>query len=147
MGRRQRLVLTAALAAFCALGAGRAVGGVLDQLERLGGNGSAREFLPPDEAFRLTDGVAANGDLVLDFDIEPGYYLYRERFAFSSDAAAAVLGEPRLPPSEAKDDPEFGRVEVYKHDMRVAVPVREAPPGGVGTASKPGVSTTPPPPW
>lgn len=129
MGRRQRLGLIAALAAGCALAAGPAVGGVLDQLERLGGASSSREFLPPDEAFRLTDGVDAAGNLVLAFDIEPGYYLYRERFAFTTSDATAVLGEPRLPPSETKDDPEFGRVEVYKHDMRVAVPVREAPPG------------------
>ncbi|MGE0485037.1 MAG: protein-disulfide reductase DsbD [Gammaproteobacteria bacterium] len=132
MGRRQRLGLTAALlAALCALGPGPAGAGVLDQLERLGGASSAREFLPPDEAFRLTDRVDADGNLVLDFAIEPGYYLYRERFAFSTADESAVLGEARLPESESKDDPEFGRVEVYKHDMRIAVPVREAPPGAV----------------
>ncbi|MEQ8663888.1 MAG: protein-disulfide reductase DsbD, partial [Gammaproteobacteria bacterium] len=33
-----------------------------------------------------------------------------------------------LPPSESKDDPEFGRVEVYKHDITVRLPLAEAPP-------------------
>lgn len=113
-------------------------GGVLDQLERLGKPvklSGQRDFLPPDEAFRLTTMTSTSGDLLLEFDIEPGYYLYRDKFGVSPVGSGLALGAMQLPESEPKDDPEFGRVEVYKHDMRIIVPVTEAPDaGGIGEA-------------
>ena len=113
-------------------------GGVLDQLERLGKPvklSGQRDFLPPDEAFRLTTLTSTSGDLLLEFEIEPGYYLYRDKFAVGPVGPDLALGSMQLPASEPKDDPEFGRVEVYKHDMRIIVPVTEAPAaGGFGEA-------------
>lgn len=127
MDRRRRLVLSSlALLVLCV--AGPAGAGVLDALERLGGADAAgqREFLPPDEAFRLTESLDADGALRLDFAIEPGYYLYRDRFRFTPRGDDVALGAAELPPSEPKDDPEFGRVEVYKHDITVRLPILEA---------------------
>ena len=104
--------------------------GLLDRLEqaarptRLEGQ---REFLPPDLAFRVTERSVADGVLEIEFDIEPGYYLYRERFAVSAITPGVALGAMVLPASEPKDDPEFGVVEVYKYDMALRVPVLERP--------------------
>ncbi|MEQ8494086.1 MAG: protein-disulfide reductase DsbD, partial [Gammaproteobacteria bacterium] len=130
MGPRRRLRLSQALAWLALTLALPAPAGVLDALGRLGaGDGAGqREFLPPDEAFRLTESVGADGALELDFDIAPGYYLYRDRFRFTPVTAGVAFGAAELPPSEPKDDPEFGRVEVYKHDMTARLPLAEAPP-------------------
>ena len=129
MAFRQRFILTVLL-----LGGvlPLAAAGLLDDLERLGRPerlSGQREFLPPDEAFRLIERSGEDGSLVLEFDIEPGYYLYRDRFGITPLTPGVALGAPRLPPSEAKDDPEFGVVEVYKEDLVVTVPLAEAPPG------------------
>jgi len=127
MDRRRRLVLSS-LALLVLAVAGPAAAGVLDALERLGTGDTAgqREFLPPDEAFRLTESLGADGALRLDFAIEPGYYLYRDRFRFTPLGDDVAFGAAELPPSESKDDPEFGRVEVYKHDITVRLPIAEA---------------------
>ncbi len=82
-----------------ALFAGAAPAGVLDQLdalakpERLAGQ---RDFLPPDQAFVLTESSAADGRLVLRWDIQPGYYLYRDKFKVTAATPGLVLGEARL---------------------------------------------------
>ncbi len=111
---------------------GGAAAGVLDQLERIGAPvklEGTRDFLPPDQAFRLRESVTADGDLEVHWDIEPGYYLYRDKLALSARTPGAELGQPQLPDGEFKEDPEFGRVEVYKHTVAMRVPLVSAPPG------------------
>ncbi|MEY2721307.1 MAG: hypothetical protein RL597_752, partial [Pseudomonadota bacterium] len=59
------------------------------------------EFLPPDQAFRV-EAVAQGADMIrVDFLVTPGYYLYRHRFTFGLDTAAATptatLGSPDIP--------------------------------------------------
>lgn len=129
MAFRQRLVLSVLLLTGSVP---LATAGLLDELERIGRPerlSGQREFLPPDEAFRLIERSGEDGSLVLEFAIEPGYYLYRDRFGVTPLTPGVALGAPRLPPSESKDDPEFGVVEVYKEDFVVTVPLAEAPPG------------------
>ena len=56
----------------------------------------AQDVLPPEEAFPYS--IEAYGEeIVLDFEIEDGYYLYRERFNFASRTDAVSLGEAILP--------------------------------------------------
>lgn len=122
----------ALIAVFCVvLGAAWPVqAGVLDQLEKLGkpvNLGAKREFLPPDEAFRLSERVNAAGELEFNWQIEPGYYLYRDKVKTTALTADIGLGELRRPAGEAKDDPEFGRVDIYRDDVTVVVPVTARP--------------------
>jgi len=72
------------------------------------------EFLSPDAAFTL-DLVQAGGQINADFKIAPGYYLYKERikFVLSPDRDHEV----KLPAGDIKNDPNFGRMEVYHHDF------------------------------
>lgn len=116
------------LVSFClALLCGFASAGVLDKLEELGSPiklESAREFLPADEAFRLTAEVNAAGEPVVRFEIEPGYYLYRDKLALSATTPGVAFAAADWPAGEWKEDPEFGRVEVYKHALSVALPLK-----------------------
>lgn len=76
------------------------------------------EFLPPDVAFKL-DLVAVDATNVsANFKIVPGYYLYKQRIKFViKDAATGEIDAIELPTGEIKDDPNFGKQEVYHHDF------------------------------
>ncbi|MBM3116665.1 protein-disulfide reductase DsbD [Jeongeupia naejangsanensis] len=89
-------------------------------------------LLPPDEAFRAQLVQTADGGYAVHFNVAPGYYLYRDRMSFSSEPAAAL--KPALPKGEFKDDPSFGRVEVFKHDVTVAL--QGKPPIGTAIRAK-----------
>ena len=78
-----------------------------------------QEFLDPEQAFALQ--VAATGGSTIDvhFDIAPGYYMYRERFEFSTqpESAASIIGQVVYPAGQVKYDPTFEKdLEVY-HDQ------------------------------
>ena len=111
-------------------------GGVLDRLDQLssGARVSTREFLPPDTAFKLSREVQQNL-LVLNFEIATGYYLYRDRMKVEALTPGLEVGALDLPTSEPKDDPEFGRVEIYRGDATVRVPVT-VPAASAGPAPK-----------
>lgn len=72
-------------------------------------------------AFELGAERGGDGALVLNWLIAPGHYLYRDSLRATADGVPLDLV---LPPGEMKDDPSFGRIEIY-HDAvaaTVAVP-------------------------
>ena len=78
-------------------------------------NDSAEEeFLSPDVAFGL-DIIQANGQINANFKVAPGYYLYKERIKF--ELSPALEHKVRLPNGDIKNDPNFGKMEVYHHDF------------------------------
>lgn len=90
---------------------------------------SAPTLLPVELAFavRLARQDAAR---VLEWDIAPGYYLYRDRLrveAISPPAHGAKPGSVsvvmQLPKGEVMDDETFGQVEVYRGQERVPLVV------------------------
>jgi thiol:disulfide interchange protein DsbD len=74
-----------------------------------------QEFLSPDIAFKLNIKQKDATSLNANFKIEPGYYLYKQRIQFK-DAAGQIL-TANLPQGDIKDDPNFGKQEVYHHDF------------------------------
>lgn len=60
--------------------------------------------------------------LVLKFDAVDGYYLYRERFAFSSRTQGVRLGAPVFPQGEIHEDEFFGKKEIYRGAFEIAIP-------------------------
>ncbi len=70
-------------------------------------------FLDPNIAFRADAIVDTPGRLLSRFEIEKGYYLYRDKFAFRVLEPAGMQVQARFPAGVMHDDPEFGRVEVY----------------------------------
>jgi len=101
--------------------------GLLDGLDNLGGSKPARQFLPPVAAFRFTHEASADG-LTLQFEIAPDYYLYRDKLQVEALSPGLAVGALQLPASEPKDDPEFGRVEIYRDTLVVPVAVTRADP-------------------
>ncbi len=89
----------------------------------IGSTGSRPVFVPAGEAFQLLPGEDASG-LRLVFHVLPGYYLYRDRFHFTTTDSGLKIGEPVFSgDGEWKDDPTFGRVRVYHEDVTVTLPL------------------------
>ncbi|QDX81932.1 thiol:disulfide interchange protein [Denitratisoma sp. DHT3] len=86
----------------------------------------AAEPLPPEQAFRFSAVAVDARTIEARWLIADGYYLYRDRFKFSLEPADARLGTPQLPAGEMKDDPGFGRVEVYHRQVVARLPVEGA---------------------
>src|ERR1700751_5573653 len=87
------------------------------------------DFLAPDQAFRF-DALAAGSDqVVLNWEIAEGYYLYRARIKVTTPSASAQLGAAQFPAGQFKTDEYFGRQEIYTRELRVTVPVARAAGG------------------
>ncbi len=102
--------------------------GILDSFpdigERLGIGSSGQRFIPADEAFVPSVEAVDGRTLAVHWQIAEGYYLYRRNFAFDVPSGVVDLGEPVFArPGKIKDDPAFGRLEVYTEAVDVLVPV------------------------
>ncbi|MGH8273778.1 MAG: protein-disulfide reductase DsbD, partial [Gammaproteobacteria bacterium] len=85
------------------------------------------KFLPPDQAFQLQARTMPNA-ILLDWRIADGYYLYRKKFKIV--ATHGTVGKAYFPPGETKNDPNFGRSEVYRREVRVTLPYKQIPADG-----------------
>ncbi len=103
---------------------GAATGGGLT-----GGGLGGSEFLPPDEAFRALVSVLDPYTLELAWQIEPGYYLYREKLGVATASDRVQVGDLRTPPGKKKYDEYFGETEVYYDEVIARVPLNRAGPG------------------
>jgi thiol:disulfide interchange protein DsbD len=82
-----------------------------------------QDFLPPDEAFALTAKVEGPDQIILDWAIAPGYYLYKAQVNVRSATDSVQVGSPLLPKGTPKEDEYFGATEVYYDEVRALVPV------------------------
>jgi thiol:disulfide interchange protein DsbD len=83
-------------------------------------------FLDPAQAFQLAVRALPDKRVELTYTIAPKYYLYRERFKFSS--ADATLGPPQIPPGAKHYDKALEQeVETYHDRVVVVLPVASAP--------------------
>lgn len=86
--------------------------------------GALERPLDMDRAFVLSAERSADGRVSLRWDIQEGYYLYREYLAAATPDGRPVALETR--PGTLKDDPGFGKVEVY-FDHAEALASTDAP--------------------
>ncbi|TDT39407.1 thiol:disulfide interchange protein DsbD [Halospina denitrificans] len=79
------------------------------------GNG---DFPPVEQAFPFTAYVD-DGDLILDWEVTPEFYLYRDRIEISATPEGIVDTSPAFSiESKEKDDPYFGKVQVFYEDVQ-----------------------------
>ena len=78
------------------------------------------ELLEPEVAFAASVAVLDDQTLAVRFNIAEGYYLYRQRFNFTSEQA--TLGTPVIPPGKKKVDEFFGEVETYRENVTINLP-------------------------
>ena len=81
------------------------------------------QFLPVDEAFVFAAFADGGERVTLEWQIAPGYYLYRHRISAKTATPGFALGEIALPPGSRKTDEFFGDVEVYHDSLSATIPL------------------------
>jgi thiol:disulfide interchange protein DsbD len=92
----------------------------------LTGMARAEEPLPPEEAFRFSARAIDAKTIEARWQITDGYYMYRDKFKFVLDGG--TVGTPKLPAGKLKDDEIFGKVETYRKEVKILLPVEAAGP-------------------
>ncbi len=86
----------------------------------------ADDFLPVEEAFRLSATAEGPDRVRLTWYIADGYYLYRSRLKAATSAGDVQLGQLVLPEGKTKTDEYFGTQEVYYGELVASLPVARA---------------------
>jgi thiol:disulfide interchange protein DsbD len=91
------------------------------------GNLGLPKLLPPDEAFIVAAGMADAQTVRVDFTLTPDTYLYRDKLGFVVKSPADItVTNVDTPVAEIKDDPSFGRTEVYHQNFIASVTLSRA---------------------
>nr|WP_267135498.1 protein-disulfide reductase DsbD [Vibrio sp. CK2-1] len=97
------------------------------------------QFVPVDQAFPFN--FIQQGDTVtLDWQIKPGYYLYRERFSFQANNAE--IGEAKIPEGTFHSDEFFGDVHIFTEPVSVEIPLKSVTDNGELIVQYQGCATT-----
>ncbi|MGD2166768.1 MAG: protein-disulfide reductase DsbD [Gammaproteobacteria bacterium] len=104
-----------------------AAGAALPVFDAAGGflPGSSNAPLPPEQAFVMNARFDSANELTVGWQIEPGYYLYRDKFDFSVDGDIG-LGAAELPEGVPHTDQNFGDVEVFYDYVEARIPFARA---------------------
>ena len=87
---------------------------------------SESSFVPVEQAYQLTVAVEAD-QIIFNWSIRDGYYLYRDRFKFNAVDATSQLRSPVFETGKVKWDDYFeADVEVYYKKTSVAVPFQSS---------------------
>jgi thiol:disulfide interchange protein DsbD len=89
---------------------------------------AAADVKRPEEVFRYTTTFEDN-QLIVNWNIEEGYYLYRDKMRYTTDTDEVMLGEPVYPRGEIHADEFFGEQVVFRNEARVAIPILNKPAG------------------
>ncbi len=90
------------------------------------------EFMPPDQAFRISAKAVTSGQLEISWDIADGYYLYRNKIQFKSKTEQIPTLTPVFPEGETKHDENFGEIVIYRKNLRIPVTlVAEGPASSI----------------
>ena len=90
-------------------------------LDKLPSFGAKPSFLPPDQAFVLDIQVRDAHTLQANFNVAPGYYLYRNKISFTVAGDSAKITAINLPKGELKHDQNLGEIEVYHHPFQAGI--------------------------
>ncbi len=85
------------------------------------------ELLMPDQAFQISARSDGPDTLLVEWQIADGYYMYRDKLRFSSDAVGIELGEPELSEAKIKQDEFFGEVAIYRGHASARIPIKRDP--------------------
>jgi thiol:disulfide interchange protein DsbD len=82
---------------------------------------SQQEFLPPEKAFTYL--IEWKGDaLQVQWNVAPGYYLYKSRMGMESATPGVKIDTPIFPRGEIHHDDYFGDQEIFRDDFVVTAP-------------------------
>ncbi len=80
------------------------------------------QFLPVDQAFVL-DYRQQDNELLLNWTIADGYYMYRDKFKLGG--IAVNFSHPTYPATITIEDEFFGKTEVYFHQLQLKIPLSD----------------------
>ncbi len=103
-------------------------GTIMAAMRQLGGSltGAASEFLPVEQAFPVFVRVRDAHTLLVDFEIAEGHYLYRDKLKFTlKNGGQTTIDQVELPAGEIKNDPNFGKTEVYHKPIQAVLTLRD----------------------
>jgi thiol:disulfide interchange protein DsbD len=103
------------------------VASALDGLRSLAGDLGMPKVLPPEEAFLVDTALADAQTVKVVYTLTPDTYLYRDKLAFVVKSPGDVkVAKVDTPAGEVKDDPNFGRTEVYHDNFAATVTLSRA---------------------
>ena len=103
--------------------------GIVLVASALAADAAGPKLLPAEQAFRLSARALDAKMLEVRFNVEDGYYLYRDKLRFAVEPASVGVGAPALPPGKPHEDEFFGKVTTYRGLVVVKVPLAAATPG------------------
>ncbi|WP_406850258.1 protein-disulfide reductase DsbD [Chromobacterium phragmitis] len=87
--------------------------------------GAQTDFLPPEQAFRLSVAELGDGQVKLSWDISDGYYLYRKNIKVEA-LPAGDAPSLEMPAGQIISDEFFGESEVYFKRLEVLAQAKQA---------------------
>ncbi len=90
-------------------------------------NADSDAALPPEQAFQYEAIAIQANQLLVRMTAAPGYYLYRDKFAFSTASEGVKVTAVELPRGITKHDEHFGDVEVYYDQIEIPVMLKRQP--------------------
>ncbi len=81
------------------------------------------DILPPEQAFKFKASGQSRELIQLDWQIEEGYHLYRDKIQVQSQTDTIQLGQIVMPDGALEHDPSFGEVSVYRDRLKMDVPL------------------------
>ena len=85
------------------------------------------KFLPVDQAFQL-DVQRSDTGVSMQWQIAENYYLYQDKLAFSVNGKPIENAPQFLSSAEQYEDPYFGLVTIFKHDLNLTLPLKDPQP-------------------
>ncbi|MCG7922305.1 MAG: protein-disulfide reductase DsbD [Candidatus Thiodiazotropha lotti] len=82
------------------------------------------ELLMPDQAFQISGQSVTADTLKVEWRIADGYYMYRDKIHFDTEAIGIELGEPNLSKAKIKQDEFFGEVAIYRNKAVAEIPLK-----------------------
>ncbi|MGY6277766.1 protein-disulfide reductase DsbD [Methylomonas sp. MgM2] len=120
----QKVLMDVDLPETAMLNAPNAVDQFFGKLKKLTPSLFDDELLPPEQAFQFFATLKDAQTIHVSWIIADGYYLYKDKLALSiAESADTRLPALPLPTGETHLDEEFGRVEIYRHELSLDVPL------------------------
>lgn len=83
--------------------------------------------LPVDQAFPLKVWAPDPKTVIVEWDIQPGYYLYKDRIYITPADNRVRLGSPQFPQSQEHSSPILGKFAAFEGLTQVKIPLLSTP--------------------